>query len=71
MARAPDALTARDTQIRTILTGCVRLGAAYDSGAEGRLAVFWHHGTPYIGAPPESLFEAADRLGLRWVSRAG
>jgi pimeloyl-ACP methyl ester carboxylesterase len=30
--------------------------------------VFWHHGTPNIGAPPEPLFPAADRLGIRWVS---
>src|SRR5215207_2910958 len=44
---------------------------AYDTGADdaaGRLAVFWHHGSPNIGAPPEPLFEAADRLGIRWVS---
>jgi hypothetical protein len=30
----------------------------YDTGADdadGRLAVFWHHGTPNIGAPPEPL----------------
>jgi pimeloyl-ACP methyl ester carboxylesterase len=43
----------------------------YDTGAEatdGRLAVFWHHGTPNIGAPPEPLFPAAARLGIRWVS---
>jgi pimeloyl-ACP methyl ester carboxylesterase len=43
----------------------------YDTGAddaEGRLAVFWHHGTPNIGAPPEPLFAAAARLGIRWVS---
>jgi len=43
----------------------------YDTAADdtdGRLAVFWHHGTPNIGAPPEPLFEAADRLDLRWVS---
>ena len=37
-------------------------------GADGRLAVFWHHGTPNIGAPPEPLFAAAARLGIRWVS---
>ena len=36
--------------------------------ADGRLAVFWHHGTPNIGAPPEPLFAAAARLGIRWVS---
>src|SRR5829696_1835953 len=44
---------------------------AYDTGADdaaGRLAVFWHHGSPNIGAPPEPLFSAADRLGIRWVS---
>ena len=44
---------------------------AYDTGADGaagRLAVFWHHGSPNIGAPPEPLFAAADRLGIRWVS---
>jgi pimeloyl-ACP methyl ester carboxylesterase len=43
----------------------------YDTGADdadGRLAVFWHHGTPNIGAPPAPLFAAAARLGIRWVS---
>ena len=43
----------------------------YDTGADGadgRLAVFWHHGTPNIGAPPGPLFAAAVRLGIRWVS---
>jgi len=40
----------------------------YDTGGDGRLAVFWHHGTPNIGAPPEPLFGEADRLGVRWVS---
>ena len=43
----------------------------YDTGAgdaDGRLAVFWHHGSPNIGAPPKPLFSAADRLGIRWVS---
>jgi pimeloyl-ACP methyl ester carboxylesterase len=41
---------------------------AYDMGGDDRLAVFWHHGSPNIGAPPAPLFPAADRLGLRWVS---
>src|SRR5215211_4399083 len=44
---------------------------AYDTGAndaDSRLAVFWHHGSPNIGAPPQPLFSAADRLGIRWVS---
>jgi pimeloyl-ACP methyl ester carboxylesterase len=43
----------------------------YDTGAydaAGRLTVFWHHGTPNIGAPPEPLFAAAEELGIRWVS---
>ena len=44
---------------------------AYDAGAEdadGRLAVFWHHGSLNVGAPPEPLFPAAEELGIRWVS---
>ena len=44
---------------------------AYDTGADdadGRLAVFWHHGSPNIGAPPEPLFAAAEKLSIRWVS---
>jgi pimeloyl-ACP methyl ester carboxylesterase len=44
---------------------------AYDTAvdeADGRLAVFWHHGSPNIGAPPEPLFPAAEELGVRWVS---
>jgi len=40
---------------------------AYDTGGDG-VPVFWHHGTPNIGAPPRPLFAAAQRLGLRWVS---
>src|SRR3954470_1547770 len=41
---------------------------AYDTGGDDRLAVVWHHGTPNIGAPPAPLFDAAERLGIRWVS---
>lgn len=37
-------------------------------GAEASLTIFWHHGTPGIGAPPEPLFPAAARHGIRWVS---
>ena len=37
-------------------------------GGEDRLTVFWHHGTPNLGPPPEPLFPSADRLGIRWVS---
>jgi pimeloyl-ACP methyl ester carboxylesterase len=39
----------------------------YDTGA-GERVVFWHHGTPNIGTPPEPLFAAGDRLGVRWIS---
>jgi pimeloyl-ACP methyl ester carboxylesterase len=41
---------------------------AREPGDDGRLAVFWLHGTPNIGTPPEPLFAAAARSGLRWVS---
>lgn len=40
-----------------------RVLRAYDTGGDG-LPVFWQHGTPNIGLPPEPLF--AD--GIRWVS---
>jgi pimeloyl-ACP methyl ester carboxylesterase len=40
---------------------------AYDAGGDG-LPLFWHHGTPNLGAPPRPLFPAAERLGLRWVA---
>lgn len=39
-----------------------------EDDADARLAVFWHHGTPNTGAPPEPLFPAAAQLGIRWVS---
>jgi alpha/beta hydrolase fold len=42
--------------------------AAGRNGGQDRLAVFWQHGTPNLGAPPEPLLSAADRLGIRWVS---
>ena len=31
-------------------------------------AVFWLHGSPNVGSPPEPLFAAADANSLRWVS---
>ena len=31
------------------------------------LTIFWHHGTPNIGAPPVPLFEASSALNIRWV----
>jgi pimeloyl-ACP methyl ester carboxylesterase len=43
---------------------------AYDTGPSGGdlLAVFWHHGTPNVGAPPEPLLGHAAARGIRWVS---
>lgn len=40
---------------------------AYDTGT-GEFPVFWHHGTPNIGAPPAPLFDLSARLGIRWLS---
>lgn len=40
----------------------------YDTGGPARLTVFWHHGTPNLGAPPGPLLPLADRLGVRFVS---
>ncbi len=37
-------------------------------GADSAVAVFWLHGSPNIGSPPEPLFAAAEANGLRWVS---
>jgi pimeloyl-ACP methyl ester carboxylesterase len=36
--------------------------------SDARVPVFWHHGSPNIGSPPEPLFRAAADNGLRWVS---
>ena len=36
--------------------------------SDNRVVVFWHHGTPNVGSPPEPLFPAAAENGLRWVS---
>jgi pimeloyl-ACP methyl ester carboxylesterase len=42
----------------------------YDThpGDTARVVVFWHHGTPNLGIPPEPLFGAGEWLGLRWVA---
>jgi pimeloyl-ACP methyl ester carboxylesterase len=46
-----------------------RLLHVYDTGpADAALTVFWHHGTPNTGAPPEPLFGAAAERGIRWIS---
>jgi pimeloyl-ACP methyl ester carboxylesterase len=47
---------------------------AYDTrgdapgGPGSPVAVFWLHGSPNVGSPPEPLFAAAEANGLRWVS---
>ena len=51
---------------------------AYDTRADGivsspgaprsAVALFWLHGSPNIGSPPEPLFAATEANGLRWVS---
>ncbi len=40
----------------------------HDTGGPARLTVFWHHGTPNIGAPPGPLLPLAGELGVRFVS---
>ena len=36
--------------------------------ADASLTVFWHHGTPNLGEPPEPLLPTAAERGIRWVS---
>ena len=43
-------------------------GDEADGGSPARTAVFWHHGSPNAGDPPEPLFQAAAENSLRWVS---
>jgi pimeloyl-ACP methyl ester carboxylesterase len=44
-------------------------GIASSPGAPGSaVAVFWLHGSPNMGSPPEPLFAAAEANGLCWVS---
>jgi pimeloyl-ACP methyl ester carboxylesterase len=43
----------------------------YDTGAgdaDASLTVFWHHGTPNLGEPPEPLLPTAAERGIRFVS---
>lgn len=47
-------------------TGGSRILRVHDT-REGELAVFWLHGTPNLGNPPEPLAEASRRLGIRWI----
>lgn len=38
------------------------------SPSSTRLTIFWHHGTPNIGCPPETLLDRAGQFGFRWIS---
>jgi pimeloyl-ACP methyl ester carboxylesterase len=42
--------------------------AGTTGGSSSSVAVFWLHGSPNIGSPPEPLFAAAEANGLHWVS---
>jgi pimeloyl-ACP methyl ester carboxylesterase len=52
-----------------LATGDGRTLHYYDQGAQqdDALAVFWLHGTPNIGRPPQPLFADAARQGIRWL----
>jgi pimeloyl-ACP methyl ester carboxylesterase len=52
---------------RTLHAYDTRVGGIGDTTGSP-VAVFWLHGSPNIGSPPEPLFAAAEANGLRWVS---
>ena len=72
----PGASAGRPTIAHVVTETDVALGDGrtlhvYDTGTgdgTAGLAVFWQHGTPSTGAPPEPLFAAAAERGIRWVS---
>jgi len=39
-----------------------------ETGPQAGPVIFWHHGTPNTGEPPEPLLPAGARNGVRWVS---
>ena len=58
------------TATRTIRAGDGRTVRIHDAGTRGTelpLVVFWHHGTPGIGQPPQPLLALADALHLRLI----
>ncbi|MFW7415146.1 alpha/beta fold hydrolase [Demequina sp. SO4-18] len=44
---------------------CVRDAGSF--GSDSPLTLFWHHGTPGLGLPPQPLLALADQLGLRLI----
>ena len=47
---------------------CLRRPAEGSVGPDPSTAVFWLHGSPNLGSPPEPLFAAAEAGGMRWIS---
>jgi pimeloyl-ACP methyl ester carboxylesterase len=61
-------MTTAETDLKLSDGRTLHVYDAPPDGADPRLVVFWHHGTPNIGVPPEPLFPAAAQHGIRWVS---
>ena len=53
---------------RTLHAYDTRADQIADGAPGSPVAVFWLHGSPNVGSPPEPLFAAAEANGLRWVS---
>ncbi|WP_022881059.1 alpha/beta fold hydrolase [Gryllotalpicola ginsengisoli] len=60
-------LTLPDGRILRVYDALTGTGRG-DGAAGSPFPVFWLHGSPNLGSPPEPLFAAAEALGLRWVS---
>ena len=61
-------MTTAETDLRLSDGRALHVYDAPPDGADPRLVVLWHHGTPNTGVPPEPLFQAAAQHGIRWVS---
>jgi pimeloyl-ACP methyl ester carboxylesterase len=70
-------MTRKTMRVTDVSPSGGRVLRVYDTGPaeagtggarDGRLPVFWLHGTPMLGAPPAPLFSAAAEHGIRWVS---
>src|SRR5271168_4735661 len=53
---------------RTLHAYDTRADPIADAAPGSPVAVFWLHGSPNVGSPPEPLFASAEANGLRWVS---
>ena len=61
-------MTTAETDLKLSDGRTLHVYDAPPDGADPRLVVFWHHGMPNTGVPPEPLFPAAAQHGIRWVS---